>query len=510
MRVSDISGAVVAELCELGGVEVAELEREADGRWSAHLVTAAGVVACCPGCGAPAERVKEAGGQRLVHLVVVPMALTWHKRRFSCENGACDRDSFTEDGPVASRGARVSTPGRETIGHLCGDWLVAVSRLADTLGISWHTAHEAFVRLAETAGIVVTDPGEGVPPAAPPEHPEHPEPGEPAGREERAGAVAAACSICARPPRRVRRSVSGPLPLVGVLGIDDHRRGRALYHRDAALNRWVEDADRWQTVFVDSSGSGGLLGQTEYRTAAATTAWLEAQPPAWRANVWAVTTDMSTVYKGAVRGALPHAVHAVDPFHVIQLANRAIGDVRRRIIFARYGRRGRAADPEYRYRTLPLRNLESLSEAARGRLRCLLADLGDAGRQLAAAHTAKELLRAVCALAPTHTGRPTTRAQISTALTRFFTHCATVGETVPEVVTLAETISSWREEIGNTVLHGLSNATAEGVNRLIKLVYPSAFGLTNVANQQRRARHAASRLSRPLWLRTATTSEHTR
>ena len=74
--------------------EVAELEREADGRWSAHLVTAAGVVAGCPECGAPAERVKEVGSQRLVHLVVVPMALTWCKRRFYCENGACDRDSW--------------------------------------------------------------------------------------------------------------------------------------------------------------------------------------------------------------------------------------------------------------------------------------------------------------------------------------------------------------------------------------------------------------------------------
>ncbi|MEX5637027.1 hypothetical protein [Parafrankia sp. FMc2] len=267
MRVSDISGAVVAELCGLGGVEVVELEREADGRWSAHLVTAAGVAACCPECGVPAERVKEAGGQRLVHLVVVPMTLTWCKRRFYCENGACDRDSFTEDGPVASSGARVSTPGRETIGHLCGDWLVAASRLADTLGISWHTAHEAFVRLAETAGIVITDPGEGVASAAPTEDPERPEAGESAGREGHAGA-AAACSICVRPPRRVRRSVSGPLPLVGVLGIDDHRRGRTLYHWDAVLGRWVEDADRWQTVFVDSSGSSGLLGQAEYRTAA--------------------------------------------------------------------------------------------------------------------------------------------------------------------------------------------------------------------------------------------------
>ncbi|OAA17956.1 Transposase, partial [Frankia sp. EI5c] len=63
------------------------------------------------------------------------------------------------------------------------------------------------------------------------------------------------------------------------------------------------------------------------------------------------------------------------------------------------------------------------------------------------------------------------------------------------------------DEIGNAVLHGLSNATAEGVNRLIKLVYRLAFGLTNVTNQQRRARYAASRRTRPTWLRTVTPSQ---
>jgi transposase len=45
--------------------------------------------------------------------------------------------------------------------------------------------------------------------------------------------------------------VSGPLPAVEVLGIDDHRRGKPLYHRDKASCRWVADADRWQSVFVE-------------------------------------------------------------------------------------------------------------------------------------------------------------------------------------------------------------------------------------------------------------------
>jgi transposase len=72
---------------------------------------------------------------------------------------------------------------------------------------------------------------------------------------------------------------------------------------------------------------------------------------------------------------------------------------------------------------------------------------------------------------------------------------------VPEVVTLAETVSDWRVEITNALLHGLSNAAAEAINRLTKLLYRTAYGLRNVVNQQRRARYVASRATRTThWL----------
>ncbi|WP_372517730.1 hypothetical protein [Frankia tisae] len=46
----------------LAGVEVTVVEREADGSWSAHVVTAAGAVVCGPGCGTASGRVTELGG----------------------------------------------------------------------------------------------------------------------------------------------------------------------------------------------------------------------------------------------------------------------------------------------------------------------------------------------------------------------------------------------------------------------------------------------------------------
>ena len=56
--------------------------------------------------------------------------------------------------------------------------------------------------------------------------------------------------------------------------------------------------------------------------------------------------DMCTIYAAAVRRMLPHATVAVDPFHVVQLATKMVGDVRRRAIREKYGRRGRSQDPE--------------------------------------------------------------------------------------------------------------------------------------------------------------------
>jgi len=212
--------------------------------------------------------------------------------------------------------------------------------------------------------------------------------------------------------------------------------------------------------------------------------------------------------KSAVLGSglLPNARLVVDMFHVVQLANKTVGDVRRRVTYARRGRRGRAGDLEYTIKNLLRRGQERLSETARQKLLCALADLGDAGRQIGAAWRAKELLRDLVKLSPNRTGLAATRDQVAKALEEFFDFAATTAATVPEVQTLAETVSAWRAEIARAVLTGHSNAAAEGVNRLVKLVYRTAFGLTNVTSQQRRSRYAASRSTRPEWLHHVTTA----
>jgi transposase len=135
------------------------------------------------------------------------------------------------------------------MGHLTGDWLVPVSRVAAAGGVSWQTAHEGFVAVAADAQIVVTDTKTASSSAA--MDIEVPQPEVEVADAEVDGVVDPDGA------ERPSRSVSGALPQVEVLGIDDHRRGRPLYHWDLTARRWVADADRWQTVFVDSAGGQG-------------------------------------------------------------------------------------------------------------------------------------------------------------------------------------------------------------------------------------------------------------
>lgn len=306
-----------------------------------------------------------------------------------------------------------------------------VSRVA--AGVGRHTAHDAFVGVAEQAGLHLTahtgtqtipGPGPKVESGAEPEVGAQPAAG--------AGAVAAAGGDTDPGNRRPCRSVSGPLPAVEVLGIDDHRRGKPLYHRDTASGAWVADADRWPSVFVDAAGGHGLLGQVEGRAKADVTGWLAAQDPAWRAGIRYVSIDLSSVYKSAATsGLLPHARLVADVFHVIQLANTMVGDVHRRVTYARYGRRGRAGDTEYAIKDLLRRGQEKLSKTARHKLLCALAHLGDGGRQIGAAWRAKELLRDLAKLSPKRTGLAAPRDKLSKALEAFFDFAITTASPSP-------------------------------------------------------------------------------
>jgi transposase len=423
----------------MDGVEVTEAERGADGRltvWARITIPA-----ICPGCGTVSEKVHQyvTVTPRDVRACGQDTDLCLVKRRMKCAGQDCPAQTFTESAPQLPPRCTITRRLLEHAGAEVADRGVTPAEAARDAGISWPSAHAAFT--AKAGEILDEDP-------APVAH----------------------------------------------LGIDEHRRGRPRWRRDTDTGETVQLADRWHVCFYDLDGNQGLLGQVEGRTSDDTAYWLAGATPAWRDAVEVVAIDMCTIFASAVRKMLPRARIAVDLFHVVQLAVKATGDVRRRAIRELYGRRGKAGDPEYGIKRLLTRNLESLSQEQFEKVIDTL-DATAPGQQLAIAWIAKEKLRDALKLRARVTGSTPCERQVRDRLFSFYDWCAQ-NEDIPELQTLAGTIARWENEIVTAVTTGVTNATAESLNRLAKLEARHAYGFRNPANQRRRVRIACTRGTR--------------
>ncbi len=224
------------------------------------------------------------------------------------------------------------------------------------------------------------------------------------------------------------------------------------------------------------------------------TGWLGEQPEAWRAGISHITIDLSASYLKAATDALPHAVVVADRFHLIQLANDMLTDVRQRATREYRGRRGRKTDPEWARRRRLLTAHERLAPASFARMWNELIDAGDPGIEILHAYTVKENLRQLLALAPTPGSAVPDRSVISHRLWRFYAQAAACE--IPEVHRLAATIETWWPAVEAAITTGYSNARSEGYNRLAKHQGRNAFGFRNVDNHRRRIRWACTRQHR--------------
>jgi len=195
-----------------------------------------------------------------------------------------------------------------------------------------------------------------------------------------------------------------------------------------------------------------------------------------------VVIDMCTAFKAAVATALPHAMLVVDHFHVVQLANAVIDEVRARRTAQVRGRRGRAGDREWDLRNTLKANVENRRRDKVENMVGELADLDEIGPAVLAAWVAKEELRHLLALARTGTDR----TAISARLFRFYTVCADSG--IEEVQHLARTVQTWWPQIEAFIHIGITNAASEGINRVVKLEARRAYGFRNPVNQRLRTR----------------------
>jgi len=242
---------------------------------------------------------------------------------------------------------------------------------------------------------------------------------------------------------------------------------------------------------VQKAGEQGLLGQVEGRTADDAAYWLAQATPAWRDAIQVVAIDMCSIYASAVRRILPGTQIAVDLFHVVHLAVKMTGDVRRRVVRGKYRRRGRSGDPEYGIKNLLVRNLEHLSPAQFAKVTGVLG-ADPAGQEIAAAWIAKEKLRHALNLRARVTGSVPCERNVRDRLFAFYDWCAQ-NDDIPELPSLARTISRWEDQIVCAVLTSVTNAASESLNRLAKLEARLAYGFRNPANQRARVRIACTR-----------------
>lgn len=135
----------------LPGVRVERVERRADGTRLVHVATAEESAAACPSCGVFSTSVK---GRVTTSPRDIPygedrIVVRWTKTRWRCREDYCERSSFTE--AIAQVPARARTTGRlrTQIGAAIGDAARSVAEVAAAHGVSWPTAHRAFVAHAE-------------------------------------------------------------------------------------------------------------------------------------------------------------------------------------------------------------------------------------------------------------------------------------------------------------------------------------------------------------------------
>lgn len=422
-------------LLGLEGLGVSAVVQRADRTRVVEVMTADPDASRCPDCGFASTSVKErtVTSPRDIRYGDDPIMLRWNKTRYRCRNETCSRASFTEAIPQVPPRRRTTTRLREQIGRSIGDPARSVIEVADGAGVSWPTAHNAFVAHADAV-------------------------------------------------------LGDPAP-VRVLGIDETRRGKPRWTRDPGGDRWVR-TDPWDTGFVDLGGDQGLLGQVEGRTGAAVRQWLGEQTQTFRDGVTHVVIDPSAAYASAVTTeVLSNAVLVVDHFHLVKLANDAVTAVRRRVTFDAHGRRGRKKDPEWANRRRLLTARERLSAKAFAAMWNTLVD-NDPSAQILSAYIAKEELRALLAAARDHADD----AEIRTRLYRFYSWCANTK--IPEVHRLATTIETWWPAILAFLHTGLTNARTEGYNRLVKQVKRVACGFRNTENSRRRIRFHCTRAQR--------------
>jgi transposase len=379
------------------------------------LIEQRGARPTCPACDTPAV-AKDRDEVVLADLSCFGRRarLRWRKHRWRCPAPDCAIGSWTGEDP------RIAAP-RMALTDRAARWATlqvgrhgrSVSEVAADLGCDWHTVNDAVIAYGS---VLVDDP-------------------------ERFGDVTA-------------------------VGLDETLAVRRGHYRRL----------EWSTQIVDVQ-AGQLLDVLDGKEVHTCCAWFARRSQEWRDRVRWATLDLSSSYRVVFDTMLPDAVQVADPYHVVQLANHALDECRRRVQNETFGHRGRKHDPLYRARRRLVMARERLTVDGHERLMGLLA-AGDPHREVWFAWNAKEVVRQIY----DHTD-PALAVEWVDEIGRDF-----CDESMPlEVRRLGRTIKRWKDQIVAWHHAHVSNGPTEAVNNLIKRVKRVAFGFRRFEHYRIRA-----------------------
>jgi transposase len=220
---------------------------------------------------------------------------------------------------------------------------------------------------------------------------------------------------------------------------------------------------QYLTIVADH-GSGRVVWVAKGKRGKALEEFFEALGEQGRAQVEAVSMDLGTSYRDAARRQVPHAVICFDPFHVVQMANRALD-----MVYKSFGREHPSGmgDRDWRMARFALRaGAEKLTEDQLGFVRSLRRQR----YQLFRAWELKEALRDFYRRVEPSAARAYLKRWLSSA----------VRSRIQAFMVLARSIKHNFEGIVAAVEQGLSNSRLEGVNARILLIQRRGYGYRSV------------------------------
>jgi transposase len=177
-----------------------------------------------------------------------------------------------------------------------------------------------------------------------------------------------------------------------------------------------------------------------------------------------ISLDMGPGYARSAREHAPQAIIAIDPFHVVALANRALDDVRR--AYWNELRRIGDQDAARRFKDARwslLKKPENLNDQQAQTLRRIKAAGGEVWR----AYTLKEALRAIF--------KPgLTVEDVAILIDRFISRA--IRSRQAPFIRLGQTIRKHREGILHAVRLGINQGRTEALNNKVRLITRRAYG----------------------------------